>query len=801
MAMELPVVLALLGLTALCWGGPTRDGLQQADRLERRQQPDIKRLSINPNPCDDSTFLTPVYVVSNVTASKTFYPIPAEGPSHVNFTVVDVANKYAQTCFWAREYTLSWGREGEGPYESLRVRSDCIPTNDPNVNRFHNLLGPSLENNNTIHLSQNWICNAASGEFPPVYGAQATFPALEFLCPFTGANGTSHECQISSLDSTGLQSIRSTFKGPSDYPSLPANPRATDPEAVPRRQSPFPSKDCSLASLTYPDWTVDGVSFSKENNDLQFLVTSRASESKFRCSTSGQTKTTTAASLNDGLLHAECVLHGVTADPLHTLPTLNATYDAQTSKISLQQEWSCGHDKGEYSTTFVGSGSSILSSTNTTFVKGSLIKPVNLTPGIIPAPPNIDSPDCIPTSNPSWVLERFNYNLTSTPLYFQDGRAVGPTPVETFDLIIRNTANNLTVRCGNRADSINLDYFGYPYPGWDLCDRPEPSTAAAYAPYPILTYVRIDRLNNVFGVNQTWYCAGKDGKPPVRVNAFAIAPNTTAAISCSSGPFSQQCANPAVLAGSDRNAPCLTWQCTNNTPPPTLTGTLLSTSPLPPTALVTTPDVDPVTGTGQSCTALSVARGPLAWVIDNFRFEAQYYWEGNQLNGRWQLSLKPPVWSEVQRWSGRFYPWRADGYGGWPAPLGAELEEKGEGGWIWRSNWVDSFRTRVVSADLVEGGKKGTAYVEMVGVWYCDDRDPDHPLIFNGTWNGFLPIKCDTAKAGFGDERSNTKIICQLQNGQASVYPKVDWYVHDRPISWDTSGQGGWWGPKDLARP
>lgn len=71
-------------------------------------------------------------------------------------------------------------------------------------------------------------------------------------------------------------------------------------------------------------------------------------------------------------------------------------------------------------------------------------------------------------------------------------------------------------------------------------------------------------------------------------------------------------------------------------------------------------------------------------------------------------------------------------------------------------------------------------------------------LIFNGTWNGFLPIKCDIEKARFGDERTNSKIVCQLQNGQATVYPKVDWYVHDRPITWDKGGQGGWWGPTDL---
>jgi len=555
---------------------------------------------------------------------------------------------------------------------------------------------------------------------------------LGILCALTGADETSYGCQLTGLDATGVQSTQSTFRGPSNYSSVTANPQATDPRDVPRRQAPFPSKDCSLASLTYPDWTIDGISFTEKNGDLRFRGVHRASESKFHCSSTGEMNTAASGISSDGLsgfLYAQCVLDGVAADPLRTLPSVNATYDIKTRKILLQHQWTCGDNKGEHSTIFVAVGSATLSLANTTFIKGSLTEPVELTPAIIPPPPNIDNPGCIPTSAPSWGLEGFSYNLTSTPLYFQNGRALGPTPVETLEVTIRNTANGLTVRCRNRADSINLFYFAYPYPGWHLCDQPEPSTVNAYAPYPIRTYVYIDRLNNVFGVNQTWYCAGKDDNNPVRVNAFATAPNSTAAISCSSGPFSQQCANPAVVASSSNGStPCLIWQCTNNSPSPNLAGTMLSTSPLPPTALIVSPDVDSVTGIAQSCTALSVTRGPLAWIIDNFQFDAQYYTNGIQLQGRWRLSLKPPTWPMVQpRW---FYPWGADGTGGWPAPMGTELEEKRQGAWKWNGNWVDSFRARVVGAELLHGApgkQKGMAYVEMVGVWYCDDRDPDHP--------------------------------------------------------------------------
>lgn len=124
--------------------------------------------------------------------------------------------------------------------------------------------------------------------------------------------------------------------------------RATDPEAVPRPQGPFPSEDCSLASLTYPDWTIESASFSESDNDLSLLVASRASQARFRCSTPGGTNTAADGSSSGGLLHAECTVAGATADPLRTRSSLNATYEAKANKISLQHEWVCGDDKGEY---------------------------------------------------------------------------------------------------------------------------------------------------------------------------------------------------------------------------------------------------------------------------------------------------------------------------------------------------------------------------------------------------------------------------------------------------------------------
>jgi hypothetical protein len=94
--------------------------------------------------------------------------------------------------------------------------------------------------------------------------------------------------------------------------------------------------------------------------------------------------------------------------------------------------------------------------------------------------------------------------------------------------------------------------------------------------------------------------------------------------------------------------------------------------------------------------------------------------------------MEPPTYPMMQpRW---FYPWQVNSNSeeAWSAPMGATWS--GETSWAerWQQNWVGSFKARVASAGLVgvEGVASGTArglYVEMSGVWYCDDRDPGKP--------------------------------------------------------------------------
>ncbi|KAK0644442.1 hypothetical protein B0T16DRAFT_392794 [Cercophora newfieldiana] len=63
---------------------------------------------------------------------------------------------------------------------------------------------------------------------------------------------------------------------------------------------------------------------------------------------------------------------------------------------------------------------------------------------------------------------------------------------------------------------------------------------------------------------------------------------------------------------------------------------------------------------------------------------------------------------------------------------------------------------------------------EALWSWYCDDKDRERPIVFNGTWNGYLPLNCS-----YGDG-----IYCRFSQGvkEVGVTPTVTHFVSDRLI-------------------
>jgi hypothetical protein len=147
-----------------------------------------------------------------------------------------------------------------------------------------------------------------------------------------------------------------------------------------------------------------------------------------------------------------------------------------------------------------------------TEIKGSLIKPVSLTPAEYKTPSNRDTPNClVESSAPSWNLEEMLYHRTAVPRTIQGQFSMGSQFEDTFYAVIHNNANNLTVSC--RIDANSVD-FGWNQYSWNLCDSPKEHTNDAFSPYRIKTYVMVDTEDRVFHVNQTWYCNDPQGGPP-----------------------------------------------------------------------------------------------------------------------------------------------------------------------------------------------------------------------------------------------------------------------------------------------
>ncbi len=58
-----------------------------------------------------------------------------------------------------------------------------------------------------------------------------------------------------------------------------------------------------------------------------------------------------------------------------------------------------------------------------------------------------------------------------------------------------------------------------------------------------------------------------------------------------------------------------------------------------------------------------------------------------------------------------------------------------------------------------------------------------HRIIFEGKWNGYLPLRCKRNEARFGDPRTNTEIGCELKEPGMVIRPVVTWYTSNKTVT------------------
>lgn len=154
-------------------------------------------------------------------------------------------------------------------------------------------------------------------------------------------------------------------------------------------------------------------------------------------------------------------------------------------------------------------------------IRGSLTKPVTLTPAPIPAPPNASTPNCLANSQdltkPLWTLTRFlyqttNQTLTNYPIQWEGQ----PFPYgRTLRFSLRNEANGFTQSCD--FDDPVLD--GTIDRWWPCMDATPPHTFPQRA---IETYFQFNRETGGLLINQTWYCNDTQEGTPYVKNPFSL---------------------------------------------------------------------------------------------------------------------------------------------------------------------------------------------------------------------------------------------------------------------------------------
>lgn len=191
-------------------------------------------------------------------------------------------------------------------------------------------------------------------------------------------------------------------------------------------------------------------------------------------------------------------------------------------------------------------------------LKGTLLKPIPITPASVPAPPNTDYPDCTRFSDDAawrstWGFSHFLYESTrraSIPSY-PGALEISDPQVQsklvpyarTLQLTLTNYANNYTTSC--TLDDPALENTTTAAQRWFSCPPLTTSLSLhSYPQYPIQTHILLDHSTSTLKINQTWYC-NDTGKPYKVTGRGRTNP----------GPYSIDFTNPGnrIICGSGTN--------------------------------------------------------------------------------------------------------------------------------------------------------------------------------------------------------------------------------------------------------
>jgi len=459
-------------------------------------------------------------------------------------------------------------------------------------------------------------------------------------------------------------------------------------------------------------------------------------------------------------------------------------------------------------------------------IDGRLTSPGSLSPSTkFQAPEGISTPNCLANSqltteyNSPLAITRFMWQATTAMETMHFGNVTkiesGPyTYNRTLVVQVLNRAANSVASCAFNDRELDGQTAK-----WWPCFRDRASSQEDHGSLlqrNIETWIQFGAQAGQLRINQTWYCNSDDGLTPYQITASGVAPhlagwNPYSGIFCGNGSNSvsgMPCPRNPVITGDSCDYVFSTQWCTlgdrdgyDNRPGGPLKIPLDDIDVVRlPTGEFTEPEPRPEVW---SCTVASLGRGPVKWTLqmsEGMDFFAQTDWFG-------LFSDMPEVMST---WF--TFELNNSALAGFPPTMASKdgiVRHVGvrEDIFDWIGVMTPGMRTfdplRLVRhSDFGKGWAAGwkfynaldwnlrfdisTGYMELNHSWYCDDKNLDKPLVFNGTWNGYLSLDCmwelPGPVTGGGVTRHGVK--CQFADGKREfvVTPTVVHRVSETKI-------------------
>ncbi|KAI2469444.1 hypothetical protein F4781DRAFT_394078 [Annulohypoxylon bovei var. microspora] len=620
-----------------------------------RKKYQMKPLISGASPCAGG-FEKPKYQFSGFQFNKT--TIEAGDRGMVHFQLNDTVNNGTTPC------TTPYLQDPNKP-----VWNECDDDDDAVSPKTTFRYTPSTSE---LEVNQVWICEAKNKTHPLPYFSSAKVDLTKLLYCV--------EDQKQSI-CTVADDMISPFSGEYVIPSWNSDSLGIIPpsekEALGTPWNPTP---CIGPSFSYPNWDVQ---------DFIFESGSDESSVSFRLNNHGNNQSTTCT-----------VPEGEWSSCDNST---NVRFIEATRELSVSQTWICsGEDRYPENVTFqaVGSTSIDTDSINSTFIKGSLTEPIELTPNV--APEGVNHPDCLETSEvPSWIVTSWVWNEN-----WRNGYNSGNLTVTFY-----NPANDFSLTCTGDGEELNRDgrYGNERWWGCALATSP-------FSDYQVISLIKLNPLTEIFSIDQRWYCNGHENKLPAKFKAIGGV-NTT--LECS--------------WTNDTWANSFIKTCYQTELPLAVQGDVVEKTELSQDIFF---ELAPG---GYSCTIASVLA--TQWRTD---------WTSDSL-------YTSPTFANNFKTKGRFDITfiALDGYQGVSyedSSLTPFLPTSEPGRWHDCRNYETGEETSNVwernSLECKWQLDLATGYFAINHTWFCDDKDPDNPIVFKGSGSKFYDFSCYIDRGG-----------------------------------------------------